>query len=145
MHQIVKETPDVLAMEEKLQQLMVSWFRDLVGEALTLLDDPVREAKKVEGWDVETRDARTVPFLFGPVQYSRTLMTDREGISHYPLDEHLSIQPNQRYSPLMEVKTAEMAAESPYRENGIIRDVSLHQKYLNFRIVHVFNTRFGIS
>ncbi|SFM37234.1 hypothetical protein SAMN04488054_13920, partial [Salibacterium qingdaonense] len=43
MHQIMKETPDVLAMEEKLQQLMYSWFSDLVGEALTLLDDPVSE------------------------------------------------------------------------------------------------------
>ncbi|SFQ43443.1 ISLre2 family transposase [Salibacterium halotolerans] len=116
MYQILKETPDVLAMEEKLQQLMYHWFSDLVGEALTSLDEPVREAKKKEGWDVETRDARTVQFLFGPVAYSRTLMTDREGISHYPLDEHLSIQPNQRYSPLVEVKTAEMTAESTYRE-----------------------------
>ncbi|SFM40110.1 hypothetical protein SAMN04488054_14322, partial [Salibacterium qingdaonense] len=66
MHQIMKETPDVLAMEEKLQQLMYSWFSDLVGEALTLLDDPVSEAKKDEGWDVETRDARTIQFLIGP-------------------------------------------------------------------------------
>ncbi|SFM00400.1 hypothetical protein, partial [Salibacterium qingdaonense] len=59
MHEILKETPDVLDMEEKLQQLMFRWFSDLVGEALTLLDNPVREAKKDEGWDVETRDART--------------------------------------------------------------------------------------
>ncbi|MGY4691765.1 UPF0236 family transposase-like protein [Salibacterium sp. K-3] len=35
----MKETPDVMAMEEKLQQLMVSWFSDLVGEALTSLDE----------------------------------------------------------------------------------------------------------
>ncbi|WP_090926336.1 hypothetical protein [Salibacterium qingdaonense] len=58
---------------------MISWFGDLVGEA-----------KKDEGWDVEKRDARTVLFLFGPVQYLRTLMTDQEGTSHYPLDERLA-------------------------------------------------------
>lgn len=43
-------------------------------------------------------------------------MRDKKGNSHYPLDECLRLVPHQRYSPLVELKVAELASENTYRE-----------------------------
>src|SRR5690606_40025881 len=45
-----------------------------------------------------------------------TLMYDLEGNAHYPFDEWIGFKKYQRRSPFVEVKVAEMAAESTYRE-----------------------------
>lgn len=45
-------------------------------------------------------------------------MGDEENKSNYPFDEWLGIRKYQRYSPLVEVKVAELASESTYRETA---------------------------
>src|SRR5690625_5459177 len=47
-------------------------------------------------------------------------MYDQEGQAHYPLDDWLGFRNHQRYSPLVEVKVAELASESTYRESSRI-------------------------
>ncbi|WP_172968390.1 UPF0236 family transposase-like protein, partial [Weizmannia acidilactici] len=42
------------------------------------------------------------------------------GNSHYPLDEWLGLEPYQRYSPLVELKVAELASESTYQKTADI-------------------------
>ncbi|NMA74435.1 MAG: hypothetical protein GX963_09810 [Bacteroidales bacterium] len=50
----------------------------------------------------------------------RILMYDLEGNAHYPFDEWIGFKKYQRRSPFVEVKVAEMAAESTYRETAHI-------------------------
>ncbi|MCR2848238.1 UPF0236 family transposase-like protein, partial [Heyndrickxia coagulans] len=50
------------------------------------------------------------------VNFKRSLMHDKRGGSHYPLDECLGLVPHQRYSPLVELKVAELASENTYRK-----------------------------
>src|SRR5690606_29659850 len=47
-------------------------------------------------------------------------MYDKKGNPRYPLDEFLGFRKRQRYSPLVEVKVAEMASKSDYRESSRI-------------------------
>src|SRR5690625_4149576 len=50
------------------------------------------------------------------VHIRKISMFDEKGNPRYPLDELLSHRKRQRYSPLVEVKVAEMASKSDYRE-----------------------------
>src|SRR5690625_6271804 len=47
-------------------------------------------------------------------------MYDKNGDPRYPLDEWLGIRKRQKYSPLVEVKVAELASKSDYRESARI-------------------------
>lgn len=56
-------------------------------------------------------------FSFGAVAYNRTLMKEpKTNKSSYPLDHYMGFLSYQRYSPLVEVKAAELASELTYRE-----------------------------
>src|SRR5699024_12377855 len=58
---------------------------------------------------------------FGAVTYQRTLFKDvHDNKSIYLLDKWLGFRKYQRYSPLVEVRVAELASESNYRESASI-------------------------
>src|SRR5690625_2254298 len=99
---------------------MYDTFSDLVGEVFTQLNEVIKEEKRKENWKVERNDTKGVQFIFGEVPLSRTLMYDNEGNPRYPLDEWLGFRKHQRYSPLVEVKVAELASKSDYRESARI-------------------------
>lgn len=69
---------------------------------------------------MERRDDKTIQFTFGNVCFKRTLMHDENENPRYPLDEWLGFRKYQRKSPLVEVKTAELASKSDYRETARI-------------------------
>lgn len=46
-------------------------------------------------------------------------MYDLAGKAHYPFDEWMGFKKYQRRSPFVEVKVAEMASESTYRETAV--------------------------
>src|SRR5699024_12680790 len=73
---------------------------------------------------VERNDSRTIQFSFGAVTYQRTLFKDvHDNKSIYLLDKWLGFRKYQRYSPLVEVRVAELASESNYRESARILSV----------------------
>src|SRR5690625_7450799 len=78
------------------------------------------EEKQDANWKVERNDYKNIQFIFGNVRYRRTLMYDDNGKPHYPLDSWLGFRKKQRYSPLVEVKVAELASDSTYRESSRI-------------------------
>src|SRR5690625_7816819 len=47
-------------------------------------------------------------------------MYDENGDPYYPLDSWLGFRKRQRYSPLVEIKVAELASNSTYRESSRI-------------------------
>lgn len=67
-----------------------------------------------------TNNLTTIQFTFGSVRFRHTLMGDEKGDSHYPFDEWLGLRKYQRHSPLVEVKVAELASESTFRESASI-------------------------
>src|SRR5699024_4108357 len=70
---------------------------------------------------VQRNDSRTIQFSFGAVTYQRTLFKDvHDNKSIYLLDKWLGFRKYQRYSPLVEVRVAELASESNYRESARI-------------------------
>src|SRR5699024_11618895 len=63
----------------------------------------------------------TIQFSFGAVTYQRTLFKDvHDNKSIYLLDKWLGFRKYQRYSALVEVRVAELASESNYRESARI-------------------------
>lgn len=118
--QLLKETDDLIDFEEQLKILVDETVASLVGEVFSSLNQVIKKENQNKGWTVERNDKKTVQFMFGAVQYERTLMYNQNKEPHYPLDDFLGIIKHQRYSPLVEVKVAELASENTYRETSRI-------------------------
>src|SRR5690625_3083847 len=99
---------------------MYDTFSSVVGEVYSKLNKVIKEQKQAENWKVERNDSKGIQFIFGDVQFRRTLMYDDKGNPRYPLDEWLGLRKRQRQSPLVEVKVAELASKSDYRESARI-------------------------
>ncbi|PJH69491.1 ISLre2 family transposase, partial [Salmonella enterica subsp. enterica serovar Typhimurium] len=97
---------------------MYEVFASQLGEVFTGLNDVIVKNKQEMGWTVKRNDSRQVLFTFGCVEYRHTLMHDSEGKAHYPFDEWMGLKKYERRSPFVEVKVAEMASESTYRETA---------------------------
>lgn len=117
---LLKESDNLIDFEEQLKILVDETVASLVGEIFSSVNQVIKKEKQNKGWRVERNDKKTVQFMFGAVQYERTLMYDENQKPHYPLDDFLGIIKHQRYSPLVEVKVAELASESTYRETSRI-------------------------
>src|SRR5690625_3403095 len=120
IYKLLKETDHLIEFEEKLHLLMQELFTSLVGDVFTSLNQVIKEQKQAEGWKVERNDGKGMQFTFGEVRYKRTLMYDKNGDPRYPLDEWLGFRKRQKYSPLVEVKVAELASKNDYRESARI-------------------------
>jgi len=120
IYELLKETNNLIEFEEQLQLLMYDTFADLVGEVFSHINKVVKEQKQKENWKVERNDVKGIQFTFGNVRFKRTLMYDVKGNPRYPLDEWLGLRKRQRQSPLVEVKIAELASKSDYRESARI-------------------------
>jgi len=97
---------------------MYEAFAELTGDILSNINQVIKEKKQFEGWLVKRSDWKTVQFSFGTVCFRHTLMVDQKGKNHYFLDEWLGIRKSERMSPLVEVKVAELASQSTYRETA---------------------------
>src|SRR5690625_1486533 len=120
IYELLKETNNLIEFEEQVQLLMHDTFADLVGEVFSRMNQVIKEQKQAENWKVERNDSKGIQFIFGDVRYRRTLMYDDKGDPRYPLDEWLGFRKRQRQSPLVEVKVAELASKSDYRESARI-------------------------
>lgn len=118
VYQIIKETRNFIEFEEQIQHLMYEVFSELLGDIFVQLDQAIVKKKQQDGWTVKRKDKKTLQFIFGEVGFSHTLMGDEEDKPRYPFDEWMSLRKYQRYSPLVEVKVAELASESTYRETA---------------------------
>lgn len=120
IYELLKETNNLIEFEEQVQLLMYDTFADLVGEVFTQLNKVIKKEKQDANWKVERNDYKDIQFTFGNVRYRRTLMYDDNGEPHYPLDSWLGFRKRQCYSPLVEIKVAELASNSTYRESSWI-------------------------
>lgn len=120
LRQLIKNTTNMIELEESIRTLMYDVFALELGGVLTQLNRVIKYNKQAAGWTVRRDDEKTVQFTFGAVCFSHTLMADENGETHYPLDEWMGIRSHQRQSPLVEVKVAELASESTYRETARI-------------------------
>ncbi|MDM8100606.1 MULTISPECIES: ISLre2 family transposase [Oceanobacillus] len=116
LYELIKDTTNVIEMEEEAHRLMYGCFTSLVGQVFQELDRVLVSQRLAEGWKRERTDSRSIQFMFGMVTFDRTLMKKPNGQAIYPFDEWIGLRKRQRYSPLVEVKVAEMASESTYRE-----------------------------
>ena len=121
IHHLIKDADDLIAFEEQVKILMYETFTDLIGETFTYLNKIMKERAQKEKYYVERNDPRTIEFSFGQVTYNRTLFKKRNHDKYfYPLDKWLGFREYQRYSPLVEVRAAELASQSSYRESARI-------------------------
>src|SRR5699024_12374037 len=95
---------------------MHSTFAELVGDVFTNLNQVIKEQKQEEKWKVERNDEKSIQFIFGNVQFNRTLMYDDQNNPRYPLDDWLELRRRQKQSPRVESKVAEAATNGEYRE-----------------------------
>jgi hypothetical protein len=118
LYALIKGTGNLIELEERIQRYMYEVFASHVGEVFTQMNQIIKKQKQNLGWKVQREDWKTIQFTFGPVRFRRTLMQDEKGEPHYPFDEWLGLRKSQRYSPLVEVKVAELASESTYRASA---------------------------
>src|SRR5699024_6198494 len=116
IYELIKETKSLIEFEEQLQVLMQSTVAELVGDVFTNLNQVIKEQKQEEKWKAERNEGESIQFIFGNVRFNRTLMYDDQNKPRYPLDEWLGLRKRQKQSPLVEIKVAESASESDYRE-----------------------------
>lgn len=120
IYRLIKDTDNVIEMEESLRLFMYEMFASQLGEVFSQLDQVIKQKKQVLGWKVKREDWKTMQFTFGAVRFRHTLMGDEKGNASYPFDEWMGFRKHQRLSPLVEVKVAELASESTYRESARI-------------------------
>ena len=86
------------SIEDMIFEILQSIARKVFEKALTDVDDYLRN--KRERGELKNTGKRKKYFLtrFGDILYARTRYKDRQGKSHYLLDEALSIIKNQRLS-----------------------------------------------
>ena len=120
VYEIIKETHSLIEFEEQVQLLMHDTFSTIVGEAFTELNKVMKQEKQAEGWTVERNDSRSFQSLFGDICFTHTLMYDENKKPRYPFSEWIGLRPNQKQSPLVEVKVAELASNNNYRESARI-------------------------
>lgn len=114
--EIIKQTNDMIEAEKEIKRYTEALITDCLGAVFEEIDGVIEEEKILEGWKRVRQDNRTIHFSFGAVPFSRTLMqAPNQDTSYYPLDQFLHLRPYQRYSSLVEVKTAELASEADYR------------------------------
>lgn len=118
LYKLIQKTGNLIELEESVRLLMYDVFASQMGEVFTSLNDVIVKEKQEKGWTVERNDSRQVQFTFGWVEYTHTLMHDPQGNPRYPFDEWIGFKKYQRRSPFVEVKVAEMASESTYRETA---------------------------
>ncbi|WP_088049371.1 ISLre2 family transposase [Virgibacillus dakarensis] len=116
LYELIKNTTNLVEFEERAQILMYNFFSSLMGRMFSELNQVIVAQRRADDWKVETTDSRSVQFMFGTVTFDHTLMRDKKGKAVYPLDEWIGLRDRQRYSPLVELKVAEMASESTYRQ-----------------------------
>ncbi|MBU5594541.1 ISLre2 family transposase [Amphibacillus sp. MSJ-3] len=120
LYTLIHQTDNLIDFEESVRIFMYEVFASMLGDVFTNMNTVIVKEKQAEDWTVERNDEREVQFTFGVVRYTHTLMYDLEGNAHYPFDEWAGFKKYQRRSPFVEVKVAEMAAESTYRETAHI-------------------------
>src|SRR5699024_12100448 len=76
IHNIIKDTKDLISYEEQVKVLMYETFVDLVSETFTHLNKVMKEKAREKKYLVERNDSRTIQFSFGAVTYQRTLFKD---------------------------------------------------------------------
>lgn len=116
IYEIIKRTDNLIELEESVRTYMYEVFASLLGDVFTQLDQVIKIQKQEEGWTVIRADEKTVQFTFGSVTFRHTSMRDGKGNCRHPFDKWLGLRKHQRHSPLVEVKVAEMASETDYRE-----------------------------
>src|SRR5699024_6314595 len=118
---LIKDTNDLITFEEQVTALMYEKSADLVSVMFTHIKKVMKEQAREKKYLVKCNDSLTIQFSFGAVTYQRTLFKDvHDNKSIYLLDKWLGFRKYQRYSPLVEVRVAELASESNYRESARI-------------------------
>ncbi|MCZ0704667.1 hypothetical protein J2T56_003279 [Natronobacillus azotifigens] len=118
LYKIIKGTNSLIELEEDVNMYMHEVFATLLGDVFSQIDQVVKKQKQQEGWTVIRSDEKTVQFTFGAVTFRHTSLRDKQGNCRHPFDEWLGIRKHQRHSSLVEVKVAEMASETDYRETA---------------------------
>ena len=118
LYKLIHETGNLIELEESVRLLMYDVFASQMGEVFTRLNDVIVKEKQRIGWTVERNDSKRVLFTFGWVEFTHTLMHNESGNPYYPFDEWMGLKKHHRRSPFVEVKVAEMASESTYRETA---------------------------
>lgn len=118
IYEIMKGSSNPIKAEEEIQSYMWTVLSDIMQEIFSKMNQTIKVEKQKQGWKVERNDPRTIQYIFGPVQFKRTLMKDPSGNNHYPLDNWLGIEKHQRYSPLVEVQVAELVSDATYRDTA---------------------------
>src|SRR5699024_12054583 len=76
IHNLIKDTKDLISFEEQVKVLMYETFADLVSETFTHLNKVMKEKAREKKYIVECINSSTIQFSFGSVTYQRTLFKD---------------------------------------------------------------------
>jgi hypothetical protein len=129
---ILKSERQIIQKEAQLNQFLGKLMRQMMGEALEVLDKELAISYLKQGYKVESAPERSVTFFFGTVNFKRRRLKDNRK-TVYPLDELLCLRKKQRFSVYTETALAESATLNVYRKTseviGLLTPFSVsHQK-----------------
>src|SRR5699024_12608974 len=108
IHNLIKDTKDLISFEEQVKVLMYETFADLVSETFTHLNKVMKEKAREKKYLVERNDSRNIQFSFVAVTYQCTLLKDvHDNKSIYLLDKWFVFRKYQRDCPLVDVRVTE--------------------------------------
>jgi len=118
-------------LENMIFEISQNIARRVFEKAITDIDNKLRDIRK--RGELKNTGKRKKYFLtrFGDILYARTRYKDRQGKSHYLLDETLSIKKNQRISLSRAKIECFLASLSSYREvvEGIRLLIGCHRSH----------------
>lgn len=101
--------------EEEYYQIGCCIARELSKQGLKALDDKLF-SEHPESWESECFRKRTRVTRFGSFKVKRRLYKDKEGNSHFLLDEYLNWPSFQRATPSFIEPLMELACQAPFRQ-----------------------------
>src|SRR5699024_12599138 len=93
IHNLIKDTKDLISFEEQVKVLMYETFADLVSETFTHINKVMKEKAREKKYLIECNDSRTIQFSFGAVTYQLTffkIVNDNRSI--YVVDKWLGFR-----------------------------------------------------
>lgn len=69
LYELIKDTTNLVEMEERAQILMYEFFALLMGRVFSELNDAIVKQRIEEEWKAEVTDPRSIQFMFGAVTF----------------------------------------------------------------------------
>lgn len=116
---IIKSENNVITREKALLCYFFKLIRELMAQALEVIDNDLIEENKKQGYQIEKKNRRSVVTAFGEISYWRRRYICHGKEAQYPLDKLMGYDRYKRYSVLAVKNILQVSAVATYRNTAL--------------------------